>query len=230
MTVAERTNYKNDILPKEQSVIDCVRVAAYINQIPVAMDMVADAHEKGYETTLNLMAISVVQDRELEDALKTIVESPVNTIYLVDSFGALYSEQIRDLTLEFLTAIGDRGKQVGIHCHNNQQLAYGNTLEALIFGANRLDATMAGMGRGAGNCPMELLIGFLHNPKFRLRPVLECIRDVTNPIREKLEWGFMIPYMITGQLNQHPRAAIKMRESDGREDIVAFYDQLIDED
>jgi len=230
MADAERTNYKNDILPKEQSVIDCVRVAAYINQIPVAMDMVADAHEKGYETTLNLMAISVVQDRELEDALKTIVESPVNTIYLVDSFGALYSEQIRDLTLEFLTAIGDRGKQVGIHCHNNQQLAYGNTLEALIFGANRLDATMAGMGRGAGNCPMELLIGFLHNPKFRLRPVLECIRDVTNPIREKLEWGFMIPYMITGQLNQHPRAAIKMRESDGREDIVAFYDQLIDED
>ena len=230
MADAERTDYKNDILPKEQSVIDCVRVATYINQIPVAMDMIADAHEKGYETTLNLMAISVVQDRELEDALKSIVESPVNTIYLVDSFGALYSEQIRDLTLQFLNAIGDKGKQVGIHTHNNQQLAYGNTLEALIVGANRLDATINGMGRGAGNCPLELLVGFLHNPKFRLRPVLECIRDVMHPMREKMEWGFMIPYMITGQLNQHPRAAIKMRDGEDREDIVAFYDQLIDED
>ncbi|NIM71501.1 MAG: nucleoid-structuring protein H-NS, partial [Pseudomonas stutzeri] len=63
------------------------------------------------------------------------------------------------------------------HAHNNQQLAYANTIEALIMGASRLDGTMNGIGRGAGNCPMELLIGFLKNPKFRLRPVLTCIRD-----------------------------------------------------
>ena len=96
-----------------------------------------------------------------------------------------------------------------MHAHNNQQLAYANTVEAIILGANMLDGSMAGLGRGAGNCPLELLLGFLHNPKFRLRPVLECIRDHVEPLREKLLWGFDIPYMITGLLNLHPRSAIQ---------------------
>ena len=72
MADAERTDYHEDIPPKEQSVIDVIRVATYIHQIPTAIDMVKDAHDKGYETTLNLMAVSVVQDRELADALKVI--------------------------------------------------------------------------------------------------------------------------------------------------------------
>ena len=66
MADAERTDYHTDILPKEKSVLDCIRVAAYIHQIPTAIDMIKDAHDKGYETTLNLMAISTVQDRELD--------------------------------------------------------------------------------------------------------------------------------------------------------------------
>jgi 4-hydroxy 2-oxovalerate aldolase len=230
MTDAERTDYHEDVLPKEKSVLDCIRVAAYINQIPVAIDMIKDAHDKGYETTLNLMAISVVQDRELKDALDALMETPVDTIYLVDSFGALYSEQIRDLTLIFLDAVQGTGKEVGVHAHNNQQLAYANTIEALIVGANRLDATVNGMGRGAGNCSLELLIGFLKNPKFRLRPVLECIQNVFVPLRGKMEWGYQIPYMLTGQFNQHPRAAIKVRAGDDPDDYVSFYDQLTEKE
>lgn len=230
MADAERTDYHEDILPKEKSVLDCIRVATYIHQIPIAIDMINDAHDKGYETTLNLMAISVVQDRELGDALEALVKTPVGTIYLVDSFGALYSEQIRHLALTFLRAVEGTGKVIGIHAHNNQQLAYANTIEALIAGANRLDATINGMGRGAGNCPIELLIGFLKNPKFMLRPVLECIRDVFLPLRGKMEWGYKIPYMITGQLNQHPRSAIKVRSGNNPDDYVSFYDQMVEEE
>jgi len=230
MADAERTDYHEDILPKEKSVIDCVRVAAYINQIPTAVDMVKDAHEKGYETTLNLMAISVVQEKDLLEALEVLAKSPVDTIYLVDSFGALYSEQIRDLTLTFLEAVKDTGKEVGIHTHNNQQLAYANTIEALIVGANRLDATINGMGRGAGNCSLELLIAFLKNPKFKLRPVLECIQKHFLPLRGKMEWGYQIPYLLTGMLNQHPRAAIGMRAGKNADDYVAFYDQLAEKE
>jgi len=230
MADAERTDYHTDILPKDQSVLDCIRVAAYIHQIPVAVDMIKDAHEKGYETVMQLMAVSAVQERELREALDVLAKTEVSAIYLVDSFGALYSEQIRDLVRLYLRAVEGTGKEVGIHAHNNQQLAYANTIEALILGANRLDATINGMGRGAGNCPLELLIGFLHNPKFRLRPVLQCIRDVLLPLRGEMEWGYRVPYMITGQLNLHPRAAIKMRAGDNPDDYVAFYDQLIEEE
>jgi 4-hydroxy 2-oxovalerate aldolase len=230
MADAERTDYHEDILPKEKSVLDCIRVATYIHQIPVALDMVQDAHDKGYETTLNLMAVSVVHDPDLKEALDVIMQSPVDTIYLVDSFGAFYSEQIRDLALIFLDAVEGTGKQVGIHTHNNQQCAYANTIEALIVGANRLDATINGMGRGAGNCALELLIAFLKNPKFKLRPVLECIQSHFLPLRGKMEWGYQIPYMLTGMLNQHPRDAIAMRAGESPDDYVAFYDQLAEKE
>jgi len=230
MADAERTDYRQDVLPKDQSVVDCIRVACYIHQIPVAVDMIADAHEKGYETVMQLMAISVVPEHDLVEALEVVSRTPVSAVYLVDSFGALYSEKVRDLTRTYLRALEGTGKEVGVHTHNNQQLAYSNTIEALIAGASRLDATIMGLGRGAGNCPLELLIGFLHNPKFRLRPVLECARDVMVPLRERMEWGYSIPYMITGQLNQHPRAAIKMRAGEFPEDYVAFYDLLTEEE
>lgn len=230
MADAERTDYREDILPKDKSVIDCVRVATYINQIPTAIDMIQDAHDKGYETTLNLMALSLVHEDDLMEALEVLVKSPVDTIYLVDSFGAFYSEEIRDLTLTFLEAVKDTPKQIGIHTHNNQQCAYANTIEALIVGANRLDATINGMGRGAGNCALELLIAFLKNPKFKLRPVLQCIQDHFHELRGEMEWGYQIPYMLTGMLNQHPRAAIGMRAGEGRDDFVGFYDQLTEKE
>ena len=230
MADAERTDYHEDILPKDQSIIDMVRVATYINQIPAAIDMVKDAHDKGYVTTVNLMAISTVQERELDGALEELAQTEVSTIYLVDSFGALYGEQVEYLTRKYLSYAKPAGKEVGIHTHNNQQLAYANTLQALITGANMLDASCAGLGRGAGNCPLELLIGFLHNPKFRLRPVLACIQDHIEPLREKLQWGFRTSYMITGMLNQHPRSAMQFNASEDRDNIVAFYDASVEEE
>jgi len=230
MADAERTDYHGDILPKDQSVIDCIRVACYIHQIPTAMDMIKDATDKGYETMLQLMAVSTVAEHDLVDALDFAATSPVTGVYVVDSYGSLYSEQVRSLVGIFMKALDGTGKDVGFHAHNNQQLAYANTIEALIVGANRLDATISGIGRGAGNCPLELLIGFLHNPKFRLRPVLECCQNVFFPLSQKMDWGYSIPYAITGQMNLHPRAAMEMRASGKPDDYVAFYDKLMDKE
>jgi 4-hydroxy 2-oxovalerate aldolase len=229
MADAERTDYHHDILPREQSYIDMVRIATYIHQIPTALDMIHDAHGKGYETTVNLMAASTVQDWELDEAIVALCQSPVNVVYLVDSFGFFYSEQVQAMMRKFLGFARPAGKEVGVHTHNNRQLAFANTIEAIIQGANYLDASFAGLGRGAGNCNMELLLGFLHNPKFRLRPVLRCIQDHIEPLREQLRWGYSVPYMITGQLNQHPRDAMKFMEGDSYQDLVAFFDQVVEE-
>ena len=230
MADAERTDYHEDILPKEQSVIDCIRVACYIHQIPTALDMVQDAHDKGYEALLQLMAVSVVPAQELTAALALAARSPAAAIYIVDSFGSLYSEQIRDLARVYMKALEGTDKDVGFHAHNNMQLAFANTIEAIIAGANRVDATISGIGRGAGNCPLELLLGFLHNPKFHLRPVLKTSGEVFAPLAKEIDWGYSVPYAVTGQLNRHPRAAIKWRAGDTPDDYVGFYDQIIDED
>lgn len=229
MADADRCDYHDDIPAKKDSVIDMIRVAAYINQIPTAIDMVKDAHDKGYETTVNLMAVTTVGDRELNEGLELLATSEAQAIYVVDSFGGLYSEQVRFLVKKYLHYAKAQGKEVGMHAHNNLQLAYANTIEAIILGANYLDATMAGLGRGAGNCPMELLIGFLHNPKYKIRPVLRCVQDSIEPMRKDLMWGFDLPYMLTGLLNQHPRAAIKFKALKEPGNIVKFYDTLGEE-
>lgn len=229
MADAERTDYHTDILPRDQSVLSVVRVACYVHQVPAALDMIKDAHDKGYQTTFNLMALSTVQERELLDALEVVAASPVDVMYVVDSFGSFYSEQVRDLTGKFVKIARDAGKEVGIHAHNNQQLAYANTIEAMLSGATWLDATIFGLGRGAGNCPLELLLGFLKNPKFHLRPLLECIEDLFLPLSKELDWGYSIPYMLTGQLNLHPRMAIKLRESNTPDNYVEFYDALTED-
>ena len=227
MADAGKCNWRTDILPKEKSPIDMVRVACYVNQIPEAVDMIKDAHDKGYEVSANLMAVSTIQDPDLDQAIEVLAQTPTTTICVVDSNGALYAEQIEILVKKYLKAIEGSDKQVGIHTHNNIQLAFANTIEAIIHGANRIDATMAGVGRGAGNCPMELLLGFLRNPKFHLRPVLKLLQDQFIPLREKLEWGALVPYNVTGQLNQHPRSAIAMLAGSDRDNYVDFYDKCI---
>jgi 4-hydroxy 2-oxovalerate aldolase len=85
---------------------------------------------------------------------------------------------------------------------------------------------MAGLGRGAGNCPMELLIGFLRNPKFKIRPIYEVLQNHLQPLRAEVEWGPYTEYNITGQLNQHPRSAIAARGGEQRDKYLEFYDKL----
>ncbi len=227
MADAEKCDYKTDILPKEKSPIDLIRVATYIHQIPLAVDMINDAVSKGYEATVNLMAVSTVRESELDEGLEMLGQTPAKAIYLVDSFGSLYSEQIRYMMAKYMRVAHEFGKEIGIHAHNNLQLAFANTIEAIVAGANMVDGTLAGLGRGAGNCPLEMLVGFLHNPKYSVRPLLECVEKHIEPMRAKLGWGFDYPYMVTGFLNRHPKDAMEFNESDRKGRIVEFYDDMM---
>jgi 4-hydroxy 2-oxovalerate aldolase len=206
-----------------------IRVAFYAHQVSEAVEMIDHAHGLGYETTANLMAVSNITEKEIDTVLEAIRPTPAGTMVIVDSFGYLYREQIDMLYTKYAAAMEGTGKEIGMHAHNNLQLAFANTIEAIILGANRVDATMMGLGRGAGNCPMELLLGFLRNPKFKLRPVIRLLQDHIEPLRETVEWGPLVPYNITGQLNLHPRSAMQFRASEDKNDYVKFYDHIVGE-
>ena len=221
-----RCNYKTDILPKNESPIDLVRVATYIHTIPAAADMIEDAAAKGYETTCNIMAISQAQENDVRTALEIIGQTSVDAFYVVDSYGSLYPEQIARISDLYLNIAAKYGKMVGIHAHNNQQMAFANTIEAVGDGVDWLDATYLGMGRGAGNCAMEMLLGFLKNPKYKVYHAYKFVEQYMQKLRKDgIVWGYDLQYLMTGLLNQHPRTAIAFT-NEKRTDYSEFYNEL----
>jgi 4-hydroxy 2-oxovalerate aldolase len=216
----------DDIPMASDSSLAMIRVACYAHQIDKAIKLAHHCMDRGYETTINLMAVSSVSEPDLGEVLIDVSKSRVPIFYLVDSFGSMHCESIQYLMKKYKEALP--GKEIGIHAHNNMQLAMSNTVTALMDGATRLDATLLGMGRGAGNCPVEILIAFLKNPKYRLLPLFKAIQEQVLPWSKKIDWGYHIPYLITGALNMHPRSAIAWMESDRKDDFVSFMKEMHD--
>jgi 4-hydroxy 2-oxovalerate aldolase len=228
MVDVDRVDF-DDVPEKKNSIVSMVRVASYVKDIDKAIFLVNHFADKGYETTVNIMAISRALDNELTEALHQLEEeckAPV--IYVVDSNGALYQESVEFLVKKFKSIL--KTKEIGMHAHNNQQLAFSNTIEAVIHDANYVDGSIYGLGRAAGNCPTELLLGFLKNPKYDIRPILDVISKEFIPLRQKLEWGYVIPYAITGILDEHPKTAMALRESNKKEDYREFYEGFLGDD
>jgi len=216
----------SDIPKASDSPLDMIRVACYAHQMDKAIDLAHHCMDKGYETTINLMAVSSVSEPDLEEVLNDVSRSNIPIFYLVDSFGSMHCESIEFLMKKYKEMLP--GKEIGIHAHNNMQLAISNTITALINGATRLDATLLGMGRGAGNGPLEILIAFLKNPKYRLLPLFKAIQEYVLPLSKKVTWGYHIPYLVTGALNSHPRNAIAWMESENKDDFVSFMKEMHD--
>jgi len=218
----------DDVSPKKDSPVDMIRVATYVKDVDKAIYLANHFSDKGYETAVNIMAISRALDNEFTECLEQLEkECKAGIVNIVDSFGSLYQE-----TTEFLIKKAKsilKTKEVGMHAHNNQQLAFANTIEAIIHDANYVDSTIFGLGRAAGNCPTELILGFLKNPKYDIRPILDVISKEFIPLQKKIEWGYFIPYAITGILDEHPRSAIALRESDKKENYREFYEKLVGE-
>ncbi|MCG8699924.1 MAG: aldolase catalytic domain-containing protein [Bacteroidales bacterium] len=215
-----------DIQDASDSVIDMIRVAAYVHQIDKAIWLAEHCMDKGYEVTINLMAISTVMEKDLEEALSDIEKSRVPVFYLVDSFGSMGTEQVQHLVNKYKKFLPS--KEIGMHMHNNMQMAFSNTVTGIINGSTMLDATLLGIGRGAGNCNLEILLSFLKNPKYKLRPILNAIQEYVHPLQKEIDWGYHVPYLVTGALNQHPRAAMKWMDSDKKNDFVGFFHSMIE--
>lgn len=225
-----RCDFKNDIRDRANSPLDLIRVACYVHQIPGALEIIEDAKAKGYEVTCNIMAISTAQEGDIKVALDMLGNSSVDCIYIVDSYGSIYPEQMQRVAAMYKEFADKYGKMLGIHAHNNQQLAFANTIEAVGDGVDWLDATYSGMGRGAGNCFMENLLAFLKNPKYNIYPALKFVETKMADLKkEGVVWGYDVPYLVTGLLNQHPRTAIAFTK-EKRTDYSKFYDEQISQE
>lgn len=215
---------ENDILPREDSLLDLIRVACYIKDVDKGLELVQKFHDMGYETSLNIMALSHVMENELTEAFEEINKSPVDVVYVVDSYGSMNNKDIDYLVSKFQRLLPE--KELGLHMHNNMQLAFSNTIAGASKGVTFLDSSVYGMGRAAGNCTTELLLSYLKAARYDVRPVLGLIEKHMISMREKWDWGYLIPYMIVGALDEHPRTAMALLDSAERNNFVDFYDRL----
>ncbi len=227
MCDVDRTDYEA-FLPASDSLVSMVRVATYAKDIDKAIHLGNHVRDLGYEVSVNVMAVSHVLEPDLDEALAQLAKAKFQVVYLVDSFGYFYSEQIQYLAKKYLGVLRPAGVEVGVHMHNNLQLGFGNTIEGIVQGINYVDATIYGMGRAAGNCPLELLVDFLKNPKFDVRPIFDLIQKYFIDMKRDLRWGYEIPYAITGLLNKHPRAALAFMKGAHGDSFREFYDNMLE--
>lgn len=213
----------DDLLPKSDSAIDMVRCAFYFPQLDHALELLDSAAQKGYETAACMMAVSTLSRAQVAAALQKMSSAKsLSTIYLMDSFGALIPPEASELALEYANACARCGKKFGVHAHNNIECAFANELAAISCGAQIADCTVGGLGKGAGNCPTELLVGKMRGADKSL-PIIQAAQNLVEPIKKKYSCGNYPQYMLTGLLNKHPRAAMEAI-AEGRNCVSEFFD------
>jgi 4-hydroxy 2-oxovalerate aldolase len=197
-------------IPKDESVIDIVRLAFYPGQGKEAIELGHQVQDLGYEVYLNAMGVVCYKEDDLKNLISDFYECKVPNIVISDSYGSLMPWQVHNLTRLFIQGTG---KSIGYHAHNNLGMAFANSMASINAGGSSIDATVYGMGRGAGNLPLETILAYLlHSEKVHtnLIPLLELIENEFVELKKRMGWGYNLPYMISGLLKCHPNYALTL--------------------
>lgn len=180
-----------------QGLIDMVRIAVDPHYFERAITLAEAIKLLGFEVGFNTMYMSKwKEDQSILSKLEQI-NGVADLFCMVDSFGGITPQEVRSI---YSVVKGNTTCPIGFHGHNNLQLALANTLTAMECGIDFVDATILGMGRGAGNLNMELLLTYLNTAEgleidFN---VLGEVITAFQPLYEKYRWGANLPYMISG--------------------------------
>lgn len=211
--------------PRDKSIVSSVRCAFYAENISAAVEILNAASELGYETSACMMAVPQIDTDTRHRKLDMLASTKIDTIYLMDSFGTLTPYSTAKLCKIYAQICRDCGKTFAAHFHNNLQCAFANSLAAWENGAQRIDSTIGGLGKGSGNCPTELLAGFFRSPDFCI-PLVEVAEKFVKPIKSQFKCGFYPQYMLSALLKKHPRPAIEYSSKKNPETISEFYKNL----
>jgi 4-hydroxy 2-oxovalerate aldolase len=201
----------SDFTPKEGSNISLIRLASHKNTMKDALILLQKIKEKGYETSIQAMGYSSYSEKEREELAGMLEGSAVDYAYMADSYGSIFPDQIEKM-LEPLLELRPSVK-IGFHPHNNLQMAFANSLEAIKCGVDIIDGSIFGMGRGAGNLPIEIVLLYLSErvpDKYNVVPILNCIDKYYIEMQENIGWGYQLSYMLSGLLQCHPSYAKKL--------------------
>ena len=203
-----------EFFPHQHDKISVIRVAAHKHEVEASIPFLNELKKRGYQTCLNLMGFQQYSEIELKERLDTpLFTDSVDVLYFADSFGSMSIADIR-ASVTLLKKFWDGA--MGFHAHNNQGAALSNALVAIEEGVEWIDATVTGMGRGAGNLATEEILIQLSRENSKYDPVsmMGIIHDYFEPLKRKESWGASIAYGIAALNGMHPTYIQKLYKKD----------------
>lgn len=210
-------------------IVSLIRVATHKKDVYKAAEWCNYFEDMGFKTALQMMNFPSYTREEIESFVRFALHLKnlsANYIYVADSYGSMYPRDVA-LAMEYLSFLQLRFK-IGFHPHNNLQLAFANTIEAINCGYDIIDGTVMGLGRGSGNLPLELLLLYLEkhgNTVVTPEHVMMFAENHVRPLMHSLDFGYNVRHAAAGHYGCHPDY-VKVLIYKDLPSICAFFEKL----
>ena len=228
-TLKKNTSLVSSLFKKAKfSKVKLVRIASHYSELSKVMPVASKIKSLGYKVAINLMQISDRTENEIKQFCDLAKKYNMDAVYFADSTGSLNRYQ----TLEIVKNFKENWKtDLGIHAHDNMDMAMENAMMALNNGVSWIDSTVLGMGRGPGNVKTENLVLELEKifkRKVNYNSLIKLIEDDFIPMKNKYGWGSNVYYYLSGLYGIHPSFIQGMLSAKNfsSDEILAVIDNL----
>lgn len=202
--------YNLDLLPPcDGETVDAIRIVFPHGKYKEGIAVGNAVKEKGYQVFYQAANTLAYSEEDLRELAREINQVHPAGLSVVDTFGAMYEEDLERIA-DILDEELDDGIRLGFHSHNNQQLSFALTIRFVKIFQDRkrgiiVDASLNGMGRGAGNAPTELIVNYLNQngSGYEMDAVMDAIDIYMEYFKENYKWGYSTPYFIAGMYCCH---------------------------
>ena len=195
--------FKKLLPAADKSRIQLVRVASSAKDIEKIIYVTEVFKDLGYSVANNITHISAYSDADVAVCFQKLKNTKSDMVIIADTFGNLVPSQLRKI---FKSLRDNFSKEYGFHAHDNRGLAAANVIAAIETGATYIDATIMGMGRGAGNSKLESLLLDLQKNKrdIDLMPLMALIETYFGDLKKQYRWGYSPLYHYGTNAGVHP--------------------------
>jgi len=191
--------------------------------------------EKGYKLCVQPNRTDQYTDEEFVNMLKLFMQLNPYAIYVVDSWGTMYSNKVIHY-MELADKILPKNIRIGFHGHNNMMQAFSNAEKIIEYGFDReiiLDASIDGIGRGAGNLNLELIAHYMNmemGTDYKLDPMYEIYDEYIKPLKSKHKWGSTQSFALSAKYNANPNYAADFEDELDMINMAKAYEKMDEHD